>query len=128
MRASRSTPLFVSFALVFAVAVGARAGAQASNVRITGTPTTDEATFAAQSDAFQGVTARLERDHRRESVTSQRWSKHRLMLLAVVTSLLSILGLSVQRAGAAHHISRSLASWCFLCGGRAPPFFQLSVV
>lgn len=123
MRLARPTAFF----LTLVIALGIAANAHGSTVSTSAAEATDGVALVAQPDGLQASAARLEREHRRESVASQRWTKHPLVLLAVV-SLLALLGLSVQRARAARRVSRPLTSWWFRSGGRAPPFVQLSVV
>lgn len=123
MRLARSTAFF----LTLVIALGIGTSAHAATAGTSPARATDDAALVGHPDALQASAARLEREHRRDSVTSQRWTKHPLMLLAVV-SLMALLGLSAQRARAAQHVSRPLTSWWSRSGGRAPPFFQLSVV
>lgn len=125
MRLARPIALFLTIGL--AIALGMGAAAKLSRLDAAAMER-DGASFVTQPDALQASATRLERGHRGESLTSQRWTKYQPMLLAVVTALLGLVSLSVQRAGAARGVSRPRTSWWFRSGGRAPPYFQLSVV
>ena len=126
MRVARLTALILTLGLVMAMGIGAIG--PMSRHAISVVEVTDDAALVVQPEPLQSTAARLERDQRRDSATSQRWTKYPMMLLAFVAALLALLGPSTRRIRAAQHPSRPLTSWWFRSGGRAPPLFQLSVV
>ena len=93
-----------------------------------GTGRLGEAAVVAGADGLQEAAARFERDHRRDSIVSQRGAKQPLVLFALVAVLLAVSCLAVQRARARRQPRPSLTSRWVRNGGRAPPRFQLSVV
>src|SRR5687768_13150027 len=123
MRIARRTALLVALSLLATlglVATGHLSGGRAADAQAIG-----EAAFVVQADGLQAAVTRL--DQRRDS-SSQRGSKHPLLLLAVMAALLAITGGSVRRARASQRVRPPLTSWWFRSGGRAPPLFHLSVV
>ncbi|HEX7166602.1 MAG TPA: hypothetical protein VF230_06450 [Acidimicrobiales bacterium] len=125
MRLARPNAFVLAAFLVVGLAIGASAARTA--VDAGGTAGEHTSGFVSQPHALPASAARLERDHRPESTTSPRWTKHALLFLAVLAALLAVAGPWSQRTRTARHAPRPSTSLWFRSGGRAPPSFQLSV-
>lgn len=124
MRLGRRAALLFAVGLVIAFG-GLASGHGATAERDATAP--GVATFIAQHDGLGAAAAALEREQRRESVTSPRGSKHPLTLVAVLATSLAIVGPWARRAENLL-VPPTLTSRWSRSRGRAPPPLQLSVV